>query len=909
MGAFVSNKSENFDSGRPFVGGPVGDGQLRKASHDMRVEQAKARRGKLRIFLGYVSGVGKTYAMLEAAQWRRVEGADIVVGYVETHGYPDLEALLEGLEVVPRREVDYRGMNLAEMDTDAILARQPHIVLVDELAHTNAPHSRHPKRYMDVEDLLDAGINVYTTVNVQHIESLRDVISHITGIYIDETVPDYLFDASDQIELIDIVPEDLLRRLDEGKVYVSELAERTIRKFFRPGNLTALRELAMRQTARRVDHQMRAYMQTRDIPGPWAASERLLVCISASPMSGRLVRTGCRLSQELDAEWYVVYVDDAAHTPLDNTDREQLNETLNLAESLGARVDMITGTSVADALVAYARHNNITKIVIGQPLRPRWQEMLYGSVVTRLVRQSGPIDIYVMNSGDQQLTPKPRTKQQSQIDQATDLFKAVAIVLLATLASALLNVMVSLNPANLVMFYLLAVVVVALWLGYGPSIVTAICSVLAFNFFFVPPQYTLQVADAQYLLTFLGLLGTGIVIARLTSRARNQTEAARQREQETAQLYSLSRELSATVERSTIVQRIVSHTYQTFHCETALYLPEVGGLKLAYKTDGFQSEKDEADLAQWSYEQAKPTGKGTNTIPRAVGHYAPLRTAQQTIGVLVLHLQKPISLTQQRLLDAFTTQSALAIEAVQLGEEAQQARLLREKEKLQSAVLNSISHDLRTPLVSITGSLSTLLESDTHFDEAMQHDLLTGAYSEAERLNRLVGNLLDMSRLEAGSMKLKRDLYDLSEVIGVARSQLREQLAGRQIIINIPDDLPMIPIDLTLFAQVIVNLLDNAMKYSEPDTPIEIGAIQTDDHIEISVADRGVGIPEDEIPHIFEKFYRATTVNGQGGSGLGLSICQGIVEAHGGKIWVESRSEGGTCFIISLSLQPENLML
>jgi two-component system, OmpR family, sensor histidine kinase KdpD len=868
------------------------------------VDNNNIRQGKLRIFLGYAAGVGKTYAMLEAAQQRLEERADTVIGYVETHQQPETEALLDGLEIIPRREISHDGVSLTEMDTDAVLARKPQIVLVDELAHTNVPDSRHPRRYQDVEDLLNAGIDVYTTINVQHIESLNDVITQITGITVSETVPDYLLDRADQIELVDILPEDLLHRVSEGKVYIPEQADYTAGKFFRPGNLTALRELAMRQTARHVDHQMRTYMRTRAIPGPWAASERLLVCVSSSPLSARLVRTGCRLSQELDAEWYVVYVEEPSHPSLQKSDRLRLNETLKLAESLGARVDTITGSSIANALLDYARNNNITKIVIGQPLRPRWQELLRGSIVNHLIRQSGAIDIYVISSTAQAAVSESQSGRQLQVDLRAYL-QAAGVVLAATLASAMVNMGLSLNPANLVMFYLLAVVIVALRLGYGPSIMTAVASLIVFNFFFVPPQFTFQIADAQYLLTFLGLFSVGVVIASLTSRARNQTQAARRREQETARLYSLSRELSSTVEPDAIIQRILSHTQQTFQCETAIYLPVAGNLQIVNQTEGFRPEEKNRAIAAWVCEHKSPAGKGTHTTPDAAAYYVPVGTAHQTMGVLALQIDDAVSLEKQRLLDAFTTQSALAIEAVQLGEEAQQARLLRETEKLQTAVLNSISHDLRTPLVSITGALSSLLESDAHFDETSRHDLLAGAYVEAERLNRLVGNLLDMSRLEAGSLKLKRDLYDLSEIIGVARSQLREKLGTREIVVNFPDNLPMIPVDLTLFSQVFVNLLDNALKYSRPDTPIEISATHTNESLQITVADRGIGIPENELPRIFDKFYRASTVMGQSGSGLGLSICQGIVEAHNGKIWAQNRPQGGTCFLIDLPLGPE----
>lgn len=870
----------------------------------IQAESAEAARGKLRIFLGYAAGVGKTYAMLEAAQQRLSEGVDIVIGLVDTHQQAQPMSLLRGIEVIPHREVIFNGQSWQELDTDAVLLRHPQIVLVDELAHHNAPDARHPQRYQDIEDILDAGIDVYTTVNVEHIESLNDVVAHITGVRVQEKIPDRLLDDAAQIELVDILPEDLLQRLEAGKVNISGLTGYPVHKFYRLGNLNALRELAMRQAARRVDHQMRSYMQTQAIAGPWAASERLLVCVSSNPLSARLLRTGCRLAQQLDAEWYVVYVEVPTRKSTEDVDRSQLNETLKLAESLGARVDTITGETVSDALLHYAHHNNFTKIIIGQALRPRWQELLRGSIVNNLIRHSGTIDVYVISGATQVITSNPKRRYWPQLDFLAYV-QAVLIVCVATLAGALVHAVVSLNPANLVMFYLLGVMIIALRFGYGPSVVAAVASVIAFNFFFVPPQYTFQVSDAQYLLTFLGLFSVGMVIASLTSRTRSQTEAARRRERETRQLYSLSRELSATVEQDVIVNHIVNHVQQTFQCETALYLPVADKLSSVAHSHGFQIDRDELEIAGWAYTHGQPAGRGTKTMSRALGHYVPLASAQRIIGVLALYMENDLSVEQQRLLDAFATQSALAIEAVQLGEEAQQAHLLREKEKLQSAVLNSISHDLRTPLVSITGTLSSLLDHDAHLDERSQSELLVGAYAEAERLNRLVGNLLDMSRLEAGSTKLKRDLYDLSEVIGVARSQLREQLISRQIIINFPDDLPMISVDLTLFAQVFVNLLDNAIKYSDPHNPIEICAYQDSKNIQITIADRGIGIPTNELPHIFDKFYRASTAHGQGGSGLGLTICQGVIEAHGGHIAVQNREGGGTCFQITLPLQPE----
>ncbi|GAB4520557.1 MAG: sensor histidine kinase KdpD [Anaerolineae bacterium] len=852
-------------------------------------------RGKLRIFLGYAAGVGKTYAMLEAALRRQSEGLDVVAAFVETHRKTDADNLLKHFESLARRE--------GEMDVDAVLSRRPQIALVDELAHTNKPGLRHPRRYQDVEELLDAGIDVYTTVNIHHIESLKDIVAQITGVTVTETVPDRLLDNADDIELIDLLPEDLLLRMNQSKLDSGH--QPADNGFLQNGNLTALRELAMRQAARRVDEQMRSYMQTQEIPGPWAASERLLVCLSPSPWSTRLIRAGCRLARELDADWYALYVE--AQMPLTEDQQTQLQQNMGLAEKLGGRVMTLPGQYVADTLVSFAQEHNITKIIIGQPMRSRWQELLRGSVVNRLIRQSGGIDVYVINSGEPtpaDLFPRWRRVRAS----IPDYMQAVALTALTTFAGGMVDAFMHLNPANLVMFYLIVVMVVALRSGYGPAVVTAVLSVVMFNFFFVPPQLTFHVNDAQYLLTFAGLLIAGVVIANLTSRARQQTESAQRRERETAQLYSLSRELSATIDPDVIIHTILEHAQQTFRGDAVVFVANEGKLSVRGATPNFKLNLEEQQAANWAFHNARPAGRDTETLLSTAGQYIPLKTAQSVIGVLGLVLPSPLTREQIRLVLAFSAQAALAIEAAQLGQEAQQTQLLREKEKLQTALLNSISHDLRTPLVSITGTLSSLRDNDAFYDSATRRDLLEGAYFEAERLNRLVGNLLDMSRLEAGSLRLKQEPYDLQEIIGVARAQLRERLNERPITIDLPDDLPMICVDAVLFAQVLVNLLDNAIKYSDPGSPIEICAQHTRNTISICVADRGIGIPQEAVPHIFEKFYRAESATGRGGSGLGLSICQGIVEAHSGRITVESRAGGGTCFIITLPLIQMNVL-
>lgn len=860
-------------------------------------------KGKLRIFLGYAPGIGKTYAMLEAAQRLHADGVDVVVAHVAIHNSSETALLLQGMEQIPARDSSEQSINV-----DAVLKRQPRVALVDDLAHNNLPDSRHPRRYQDVEELLNAGIDVFTTLNVYHIESLNDVIAQITGITFHETIPDRLLEQAQQIELIDLLPEDLLRRLEAGEIYPPAQIASARQTFFRMGNLIALRELAMRQVAAHVDEAMRSYMRSRDITGPWAARERILVAISSSPISQRLLRTACRLAQQTHADWYAIHIETPHQSPMDEKNQSRLNETMWLAESLGASVMSITGQSVGDEVLRFARENNITKIIVGQTLRSRWQEFWRGSIINEIIRCSGLIDVYVINSGETAVQHNNVRSVSQGHDIKAYLF-ALFTIALATLVSSFIHLLFPLTPENMVMFYLLAVVITALRSGFGPAVMASILSVLVFNFFFVPPQFTFRVADAQYIVTFSALLATGVVISNLTGRARSQTEMARRREQQTARLYAFSRDLSATVDAEDMMQTVLHHVKQTLHCEICLFITQKGHLEQSLSTDNASISEAELAVAHWAFEQGQSAGAGTNTSASAQRLYIPLKTAQSTIGVMGLQLEQSLLPEQQRLVEAFAVQAALAIEASQLAEQAKQAELLREKEKLQTIVLNSISHDLRTPLVSITGTLGSLKEDDGQLSQAVRHDLLEGAYEEADRLNRLVGNLLEMSRLQAGSYKLKRELYDVHEIISVARGQLENVLKNHQIRVEVEPDLPLISVDLVLIAQVMVNLLDNASKYSQAGTTIEITASHVTNCVQIEVADSGVGIPPEQLPHIFKKFYRATTANGRGGSGLGLSICEGIVELHQGNIQVSNRQGGGTSFIIQLPVIPEKVGL
>lgn len=873
-------------------------------------EEQQQTRGKLKIFLGYAAGVGKTYAMLEAAQQRKAEGVDVVIGYVETHKRAETEEQLADLEVMPRKQVEYHGTALPEMDVDAVLARHPALVLVDEFAHTNAPGSRHPKRYLDVEELLAAGIDVYTTLNVQHLESLNDVVAQITGVIVRETVPDRVIDLASEIELIDLPPGELLQRLKDGKVYLPQQAARAIDQFFRQGNLTALRELALRRAAKRVDDQMRAYMRTRAIAGPWKASERILVCIGPGQLGERLIRTARRLADELNAEWFALYIETPENGRLSATLQDQVAQRMQLAESLGARVKTMPGSSVAEAVVNYARKHNVTKIIVGKPMRPHWQELWGGSRVDQIVRLSGLIDVYVVNSEETAATPvTPEARGWIPHRPWRRYGQSLLLVALATLVSIPLSAYVS--PTNLVLPYLVAVVVAAVYLGRGPSIVASMTSVVAFDFFFVPPRFTFAVADTEYVLTFTGLFLVGLVISSLAARAREQTEAARQREAQTAELYDLSRDLAAAATLDQILKVLVSHIAQIFEREAAVLLPTENEKRLSvrYSSPALRLDEQEMAVADWVYGHGEGAGRGTNTLTAARLRYLPLKTARGVVGVLgVLGPQtngRALSPEQQRLLDAFASQTALAVERANLDDQARKTELLQATEKLQTALLNSISHDLRTPLVSITGALSSLEEDNAQLDETTRLRLVGNARGEAERLNRLVGNLLDMTKLEAGALKLRLEPGDLQDVIGAALEQLGSRLGSRQINLNIPDDLPLVSMDFVTITQVLVNLLDNALKYSPANTPIEVAAQVAGGHLEVAVADQGTGIPQEDLARVFDKFYRVQHPGGQTGTGLGLSICKGLVEAHGGFIGAENRSGGGTVMTFGLPLDKK----
>jgi two-component system sensor histidine kinase KdpD len=863
----------------------------------------ETRHGRLKIFLGAAAGVGKTYSMLDSARLRRDEGLDVVIGIIETHGRQETETLLAGFEVLSRRPLDVTAAEQAEFDLDAALARRPALILVDELAHSNAPGSRHTKRWQDVQELLDAGVDVYTAVNIQHVESLSDVVEQITGIAVQERIPDALIERADEVEMVDLSPEDLLKRLQEGKVYIPPQAEQTMRSFFRKGNLMALRELALRRTADRVDDQMQDYRRDHAIAKTWPATERILVSVSPSPLSRRLVRAAKRMAAGLHAEWLAVYVETRAHSRLSEADRERVIENLRLAERLGAETITLSGQPISEELLAYARRRNASKIIVGKPAHPRWRDVVFGSVLDALIRRSGDIDVYVI-SGDPDDERPASTRVLFQERPRWDAYvKAALIITSCTAAARLVHPFFS--PANLIMFYLVGIVVTGIRYGREPSILASVLSVAAFDFFFVAPDLTFTVNDPQYLLTFLVMLLVSMVISTLTVRSQQQAEAAREREQRTASLYAMSRELAMSRGTQNIIRIASQHISDVFAARVVVLLPsEDGALQPA---DGLPVNERERGVARWVFEHGQMAGRDTETLPDAEGIYLPLMGAHGTSGVigLVSHeSQHPFRSPDQRyLLETFVGQMALAFERTRLAEEAERVRLQVETEQLRSTLLSSVSHDLRTPLVAITGAASSLRDDDGSLPMQARRELAQLAYEESERLNRLVVNLLDMTRLEAG-VRIEKEWQSLEEVIGSALNRLDARLQDHPVSTSLPPVLPLIPFDSLLIEQVLVNLLENAAKYTPPGTLIEIAARVEHQEAVVQVADHGPGLPPGTEQLVFDKFYRAQPDSVRG-AGLGLAICQSIIKAHGGRIWAENGPAGGAVFHFTLPLEGD----
>jgi two-component system sensor histidine kinase KdpD len=857
----------------------------------IKAEEVRGKRARLKIFFGAAPGVGKTYAMLESAAHAKEDGIDILVGAAETHGRAETAALLEGLEILPRRVVEYRGVKLDEFDLEAALARKPGIVLLDELAHTNAPGSRHSKRWQDVLELLDAGIDVWSTLNVQHVESLGDVIEQITGVKVRETVPDSVLDRADDIELVDLSPEELLDRLAEGKVYVPAQASRAAQNFFTRGNLLSLRELALRRTAERVDAEVLRYRREQGISTPWRTRERILVCVGPGPGSERLIRATKRMAEGLHAPWSAANVEVIGAPPLGARDHERLEAHLRLVESLGGEIVRLRGHTTAEALLAYAREHNVTTIVAGKPTHPRWRDRLRGSMLDDLIRGSGAIEVHVIAPAEAGTKPHAPTGRHPHANARAYGWAALSIAVV-TVACMLVFEYVTL--AEITMIYLIGIMTASL-LGRGPSLLAASLAVAAFDWFFVPPRFTFSVVDARYLLTFAVMFACGVVISTLVVRLRGQQRDAITRERRTAQLQAFTRDVAVANNLEDVATVLARHLEDTFDVAAAVLVPDPTGLVAA--SGLMPLAPQEAAVARWAFEHREQAGHGTDTLAGASALCVPLIAGDSAVGVLAIQRRRGtparLDIDQRQLIDALARQAALAIARVQFGEQARDAALRARTEELRSSLLSAVSHDLRTPLAVITGAASLLVENGEELGAVARKDLAMSIVEDAKRLERVLSNLIELTRVETG-LALKREWVPADEVIGSALTRTEETRRGELVDTDVPADL-LLEIDPVLFEQVLINLIENATKHGAP--PFAIRARRRGEVIEIEVADHGPGLPAGDTASLFDKFVRASAAPG---AGLGLAVVRAIVQAHGGTVTAENQPEGGAVFRVVL---------
>jgi two-component system sensor histidine kinase KdpD len=866
----------------------------------LRESETRAARGRLKIFFGANPGVGKTFSMLEEARARRAEGVDVVAGLVETHGRKETAAQLAGLEQLPRRTVEYRGVILKEFDLDAALQRHPTILLVDELAHTNAPGSRHERRWQDVAELLAAGISVHTTLNVQHLESLNDIVARITGVQVRETVPDAVFDEADEVELADLTPEDLLGRLQQGKVYLPDVAEQARDRFFKKGNLIALRELALRRVAERVDAQRRGYLLEHGVRGSGTVGERLLVCVGESTTGPSLVRAGRRLATQLRCEWTVLHVETG--TPgVVASPRGALIDTLQLAEELGARTITIAGRNVADEITAWAAANHVSRILVGRPSVQAWWRRLREPTIDRLVRNAG-IDVQVIAPEHDEEHSSRAGQSQAPAPLREFGFAAGVVALCSALGWIVFR---RLSTTDVAMIYLLGAMIVASRTGRGPSILAAVLSIATFDVLFVPPQFSFAVTDFTYILTFGTMLVVALLISGYTLRFREQAARARERERRTAALYALSRDLGDTKTREEVVAAARLHLVEGFDSQVQVLAPGPDGRLSPLDPVAAEPVLDDKELgvADWAFRREEAAGAGTATLPGARALHLPLKGTGGPVAVLMItsaslpRFQEP---SQRHLLETFAGQIGVALERVTLAERARQTRLEVEAERLRTSLLSSLSHDLRTPLGVIQGAASTLREAGDGMPVDQRAELLDSVLDESQRMNRLIHNLLDMIRVETGTLQVQREWQPLEDAVGVALIRMGDRLKQHPVEVKLPPEMGLIPLDAVLLEQVFINLLENAVKYTPAGTAIEISAIDHPEVVTVTVADRGPGIAPGEEQLIFEKFFRTGEAPSGTGVGLGLAICRGIVMAHGGRIWVENRAGGGAAFHFTL---------
>src|SRR6266481_3048239 len=849
----------------------------------MKRDEAKSTRGKLKIFFGMSPGVGKTYAMLLAAREKQAEGCEVVVGIVETHGRKETEALLEGMPIMPRTQIEYRGTKLEEMDLDAILTWHPGLAVVDELAHTNAPGSRHPKRYQDVLELLDAGISVYTTLNVQHVASRSDIVRQISGASVHETVPDTVLDLTDEIVLVDLTPEQLRSRLAEGKVYLGERAEWAAKNFFRESNLTALREMALRLVAEHVDRDLRDIMSEEKIVGPWKSSDRLLVAVSASPYSERLIRYTRRLAASMEASWIVANIEQPR--ALSEKEQSRLTRYLALARQLGAEVISTPGTDIGEALLRIARQHNVTQIVIGKPLGSRWTSFLKRDPLRWLMRNSGNIDIHMIPA-DESAPPWRGETIEERLARAPWRDFGIAILIAAAVTGLSLSIFAYTGYSAVALFYLLAVLLAGIRLRRWPTLFLAALSALLWNFLFVPPRFTFYISRFQDFMMFGAFFIIALVIGHLATQLREREQSERRREERATALYRLTRSLAASRDLDEALPKVLALIKSSFQADAALWLRDEGGLSRHPASSFMPSSKDES-VAMWSFQKKQSAGKSTDTLPDADALHIPLVTGDRAEGVLTVRLDRSPTLEQRELLDAFAAQLALFVNKERALEESRTAQVARQSQKLQKTLFDSVSHELKTPLAAMTVALQQPQPDRAELQEAVR------------RLTRTVDHLLDATRLESGLLQPRREWCEPGELVreAVAMSGLKESVVR----VNIAKNLPTISVDAHLIQQALGALLSNAAGHARNDQPIEVNAARDDSMLVISVADHGPGLAPGEENKVFEKFYRGPGT-APGGLGLGLSIARQLVEAHSGEIVAQNREEGGSRFSIRLPI-------
>jgi two-component system sensor histidine kinase KdpD len=881
-------------------------------------QEEQSQRGKLRIYFGSSAGVGKTYAMLAAARKLKENGRDVVVGVVETHGRPETSAQLEGLEILPRTVISYRAKEVSEFDIDAALQRHPALILVDELAHSNVQGSRHPKRWQDVDELLGAGIDVFSTLNVQHLESLNDVVGGITQVRVWETVPDTVFDAADEVVLVDIPADELLARLKAGKVYVEGQAEHAAQNFFRKGNLMALRELALRRTADRVEGDVQAYRADRAIGSVWKTANALLTCVGPDAAAERVVRAAALLASQLNADWHAIYVETPALQRLSSARRERILATLSLAQELGATTAVIANAQVAESVVAYARSHNFSKLVIGRdPGRRLWPwQRSSGQKLALLApdidlieigRAAGPMQNRVVkNTASFHSNTGTDLSDRRRAKNLRYLWAACACIAVTAVSMPLAA---HFDRSNIVAIFILVVVLVGVRLGRGPAALSAVLNVAAFDFFFVPPRFSFAVSDVQYLLTFFIMLAVGLITGQLTAGLRFQARVASHREERAGSLYEIARDLSGAVQIDQVIKISRESIERTFRATVAILLPDQNG-QIAMPllgTSPSMADKPlniEIGIAQWAFDRGQPAGFSTDTLPGSEILYIPLRAPTRARGVLAVKAnnRRLLRIPEQRqLLDTFAALIAIALERVHYVGVAQDALITMESERLRNSLLAALSHDLRTPLTVLVGLAESLYLTKPELS-AVQRETAEAITEEAHRMSALVSNLLDMARIESGAVKLNLEWQPLEEVIGTALDATRGILKQHRIEVRLPPDLPLVRFDALLIERVLVNLLENAAKYTPAGSTVTIATEVVADDLSVSVSDNGPGLPIGREDAVFEKFTRGHRESATPGVGLGLAICRAIIESHGGKILGLNRLGGGASFNFTLPL-------